>query len=239
MPYTADQRRTGNQLQWGRNLPVAEIRCAETLQVHALYRMASMGPQPSSRGNADLMSATSLSRAAKLWLQWGRNLPVAEIRTFFTIRKPRDAMPCFNGAATFQSRKFCQNLGICSFGGTLSASMGPQPSSRGNQRSRSSANRKARSKLMLQWGRNLPVAEMASGLARNRRRNAVRASMGPQPSSRGNGFRVRSAMASQPHRASMGPQPSSRGNPPPSRPGLEELNRGFNGAATFQSRKSD
>ena len=41
---------------------------------------------------------------SKYQLQWGRNLPVAEIRL-----RPRAAgreLDCFNGAATFQSRKW-------------------------------------------------------------------------------------------------------------------------------------
>ena len=59
--------------------------------------------------------------------------------------------------------------------------------------------------------------------------------MGPQPSSRGNpglSDLTRSGLT-----ASMGPQPSSRGNSAP--PEVGDGDVGFNGAATFQSRKSD
>ena len=60
-----------------------------------------MGPQPSSRGNLyDLWGGADVIRE----LQWGRNLPVAEI-----FQRAQDAFEeerSFNGAATFQSRKF-------------------------------------------------------------------------------------------------------------------------------------
>ena len=134
-------------LQWGRNLPVAEIANASASFTNSIggfngaatfqsrkskrssmsewLQLASMGPQPSSRGNQNrLREATARANEA---LQWGRNLPVAEIR--LPRRGAARARGSFNGAATFQSRK-C--LGRHPSSGVLGASMGPQPSSRGN-----------------------------------------------------------------------------------------------------------
>ena len=110
---------------------------------------ASMGPQPSSRGNRAGLPPTSTQRTCfngaatfqsrklefseneakrETALQWGRNLPVAEIVSG-TLRGAAFRRR-FNGAATFQSRKFtgCWTTPL----GCRSASMGPQPSSRGN-----------------------------------------------------------------------------------------------------------
>ena len=58
-----------------------------------------MGPQPSSRGN--LFGGDY--NVEGIELQWGRNLPVAEISRGDT---GLSQLPRFNGAATFQSRKF-------------------------------------------------------------------------------------------------------------------------------------
>ena len=63
----------GTQLQWGRDLSVAETRQRDPLDSYE--RGASMGPRPFSRGN--------------LW----------------PLNCPRGSSACFNGAATFQSRK--------------------------------------------------------------------------------------------------------------------------------------
>ena len=138
---------------------------------------ASMGPQPSSRGNSSrinwraIWSASRFNGAATFQsrkcavsvrlasgadrrLQWGRNLPVAEIPAASTGR--RSGRPRFNGAATFQSRK-CRRSGELFF--RLGASMGPQPSSRGNYAGNEAHHSLG---LLLQWGRNLPVAEINS-----------------------------------------------------------------------------
>ena len=158
---------------------------------------ASMGPQPSSRGNAGRVSYNCVP---SVLLQWGRNLPVAEIRRRCERREPKYV--AFNGAATFQSRKFVLNVHRRL---KVGASMGPQPSSRGNFKNKNTA-----------------IA-------------FILASMGPQPSSRGN-FDCQVLLHDFPL-ASMGPQPSSRGNRAPYRIGIGH-HIGFNGAATFQSRKS-
>ena len=59
---------------------------------------ASMGPRPFDRGNGD----ETKQAAVKSWLQWGRDLSIAEIggRGFYGSR-----LQSFNGAATFRSRK--------------------------------------------------------------------------------------------------------------------------------------
>ena len=111
-------------LQWGRNLPVAEIRRRALHRVR--HEGASMGPQPSSRGNiideasslvdryvasmgpqpssrGNRLIPSYLGKSGSCGLQWGRNLPVAEITTAAARTSPQ--WSCFNGAATFQSRK--------------------------------------------------------------------------------------------------------------------------------------
>ena len=162
-----------------------------------------MGPQPSSRGNRS--GSLKRSDSGRAWLQWGRNLPVAEI-----IRSGRALADAdrnrFNGAATFQSRKL----------------------------DRSGRRQSAPKRVRLQWGRNLPVAEIGARGKSVRCMDAL-ASMGPQPSSRGNAISgdtndiliIEASMGPQPSsrgngterlrhdggkKASMGPQPSSRGN---------------------------
>ena len=117
---------------------------------------------------------------------------------------------------------------------TESSSMGPQPSSRGNRLGLESHAKRSK---RLQWGRNLPVAEISHGrhqyrgrrhffngaaTFQSRKSDAGRssptrtrlASMGPQPSSRGNSAPRRKPQTAP--LASMGPQPSSRGNHAPS-----------------------
>ena len=91
-----------------------------------------MGPQPSSRGNYDY-PRSGRPQFVRATLQWGRNLPVAEI-------------VLWNG----------KRLGH-------------------------------RLPIELQWGRNLPVAEiMLTELTSLTGSLHAKASMGPQPSSRGN-----------------------------------------------------
>ena len=137
--------------------------------------LASMGPQPSSRGNFG--ESPDRQTANRFKLQWGRNLPVAEIN------------------------RVCRRWTLAS-----RASMGPQPSSRGNRQ-----------------------------VANARIKRLATASMGPQPSSRGNLCR-RYLNLLRLYAASMGPQPSSRGNACADA-GNEQSGHCFNGAATFQSRK--
>ncbi len=83
-------------LQWGRDLEVAESG-SFTLRV-GRFNLASMGPRLGSRGKA---SRQQLFRLAG-WLQWGRDLEVAERKT---QRRMMLRKLCFNGAATWKSRK--------------------------------------------------------------------------------------------------------------------------------------
>ena len=132
----------------------------------------------------------------------------------------------FNGAATFRSRKAAAGTGVCSCG------------------------------MMLQWGRDLSVAE--GPLLQQRRPQQRPASMGPRPFGRGrqvaprhkrhtppsfNGaatFRSRKdhtgPVPLPPRRASMGPRPFGRGRLNTSASAAPRCAR-FNGAATFRSRK--
>ena len=133
-----DEEAEEEQLQWGRNLPVAEMKVKS--------------PTPTSEGMLQWgrnlpvaeMSNLSRSRCSPLSLQWGRNLPVAEISmgpqpssrgNQGGRRRRYEGDQDFNGAATFQSRKSCAGKMTCA------------PSCR------------------FQWGRNLPVAEIATALA--------------------------------------------------------------------------
>ena len=109
-------------LQWGRDLSVAETQAGDRRGPRRPAR-ASMGPRPFSRGNSVAPSGSSCSMVlqwgrdlsvaetavvgGKLYvfdrLQWGRDLSVAETRTKgLSVSR---TVPCFNGAATFQSRK--------------------------------------------------------------------------------------------------------------------------------------
>ncbi len=62
------------QLQWGRDVSVAEI--CESCTLHAAMRLASMGPRRFRRGN--LIGVAAAYVDGRL-LQWGRDVSVAEI----------------------------------------------------------------------------------------------------------------------------------------------------------------
>ena len=179
-----------------------------------------MGPRPFGRGRLANNRRSSLDAQ----LQWGRDLSVAEGPQ---SRQPISiASASFNGAATFRSRKVGQFRHAPHDYGP--ASMGPRPFGRG----RRGAWRAATPPIWLQWGRDLSVAEgrphavgqvplyqlqwgrdlsVAEGLSHNCEVcGRVFASMGPRPFGRGR----TSARSSRP------PRPC-----------------GFNGAATFRSRK--
>ena len=85
-------------------------------------------------------------------LQWGRNLSVAEGPC---ILEPYQGRWRFNGAATFRLRKADPSGGLIRH---TSASMGPQPFGCGRIMLDSTSSWTSR---MLQWGRNLSVAEGA------------------------------------------------------------------------------
>ena len=103
----------------------------------------------------------------------------------------------FNGAATFRLRKdSIFRINTTSY----NASMGPQPFGCGRAREARAA---ADNMQMLQWGRNLSVAEGRSW--RTRRLKHGKASMGPQPFGCG---RSKDQKEGCPKKAaSMGPQP--------------------------------
>ena len=142
---TAEDGTPSYRLQWGRNLPVAEIgiqrergEAGDSASMgpqpssrgnhYAAFRRhpapnASMGPQPSSRGN----QVGGGRRPSIDVLQWGRNLPVAEISSTAraSISGERASMgpqPSSRGNFVPMGRYVTRKL----------ASMGPQPSSRGN-----------------------------------------------------------------------------------------------------------
>ena len=139
---------------------------------------ASMGPRPFGRGRLAMLER----RPEQVGLQWGRDLSVAEgpcasagILTPAMLQWGRDlsvaegsrwcrrAQPLrrFNGAATFRSRKV--HTPTRRSPSPHPASMGPRPFGRGRQmpyRTTTVAN-------LLQWGRDLSVAEgVAARLAR-------------------------------------------------------------------------
>ena len=157
---------------------------------------------------------------------------------------------CFNGAATFRSRKELRRLKRTP---DLKASMGPRPFGRGRYVDmpapvmaddrfngaatfRSRKDRAAKDlglqENTLQWGRDLSVAEgvgPCEGL-----RGGGNASMGPRPFGRGREtkhYRPRPALP-----ASMGPRPFGRGRCTATAEIITEA-ASFNGAATFRSRK--
>src|SRR5579883_3426935 len=108
-------------LQWGRDLSIAEIRLAAQYIVEvslssmgprsldrgnifvekqtALDGLSSMGPRSLDRGNAIMGGGSAMSQ---LDLQWGRDLSIAEI-----WQKPSISVfqKFFNGAAISRSRK--------------------------------------------------------------------------------------------------------------------------------------
>ena len=269
-----------DQLQWGRNLPVAEIAkhtaTPTRSERHSMgpqpssrgnarilwrARRASMGPQPSSRGNqwaddkwteaviadrlqwgrnlpvAEIVDITPLSgcHTKLLELQWGRNLPVAEICLSRNIAKRSKAS--FNGAATFQSRKcldvVTNRTGVAGFNGAATF----QSRKFGRERTLSAQVSGAR---RLQWGRNLPVAEIRLGEFEVRKR--LYSALGFNGAATFQSRKLGSGGPSLPAgrvRASMGPQPSSRGNKYGQLPNRVRyaVPSSFNGAATFQSRK--
>ena len=183
---------------------------------------------------------------------------------------------CFNGAATFRSRKgepptpagclYCPaSMGPRPFGrgrrvrmrsgiGVGVASMGPRPFGRGRP---SNSTRSASSAAVLQWGRDLSVAEgdciadltegvlSFNGAATFRSRKATSGIVSGVYTDGFNGaatFRSRKGLvAGQEPRegaASMGPRPFGRGRSRRTQAGALGLAR-FNGAATFRSRKVD
>jgi len=86
--------------------------------------LASMGPRPFDRGNRTMPEP---SEHAQFWLQWGRDLSIAE--TSSSLMSSVFGVG-FNGAATFRSRKLPARSATPI--PVASASMGPRPFDRGN-----------------------------------------------------------------------------------------------------------
>ena len=129
-----------------------------------------MGPRPFGRGR----KLASTPTVANTELQWGRDLSVAE-GSMHSTSPPSTA--CFNGAATFRSRKD-PNHGYGSAGPTK-ASMGPRPFGRGRDVPLTIDAVISE----LQWGRDLSVAEGGVGVMKAG--TVAGASMGPRPFGRG------------------------------------------------------
>jgi len=87
------------ELQWSRSFSAAEIMVRIGMGVSDIR--ASMEPQLFSRGNGVDMAALFETFA----LQWSRSFSAAEIGLSSVIDRKA---ACFNGAAAFQPRKFCQ-----------------------------------------------------------------------------------------------------------------------------------
>src|SRR5579884_860924 len=109
-------------LQWGRDLSIAEIRLAAQYIVEV--SLSSMGPRSLDRGNIIMGGGSAMSQLDLQWgrdlsiaeifttsgtiasvsgiLQWGRDLSIAEMR-----QKPSISVfqKFFNGAAISRSRK--------------------------------------------------------------------------------------------------------------------------------------
>ena len=159
---------------------------AATFQSRRPLQALKLGDPGSCINGAATFQSRRPYRRPTCGLQWGRDLSVAETSASYWINKllgPRpfrtsvmcsiSAKPSFNGAATFQSRRH-EGLGIRVQGAP--ASMGPRPFSRGDSRhfphraDRASMGPRPFSRgdrclasrmsvIMLQWGRDLSVAE--------------------------------------------------------------------------------
>ena len=143
------------------------FQCLPCLQCLAA---ASMGPRPFGRGR----SIKDYSFVFMIKLQWGRDLSVAEgnmdavgADDAAKLQWGRDLSvaegpygPCppattagFNGAATFRSRKAAKARQVRTL---HAASMGPRPFGRGRFKT---SDRERSALRLLQWGRDLSVAE--------------------------------------------------------------------------------
>ena len=139
----------GSRLQWGRDLSVAEGETPDG--AYRAGQNASMGPRPFGRGRRKAARGGIPKRPASMGprpfgrgrisvtrgatttagLQWGRDLSVAEGRPPALDNNPGTF--CFNGAATFRSRK-ARAADRPRY--DLVASMGPRPFGRGRRRAR-------------------------------------------------------------------------------------------------------
>ena len=155
-------------LQWGRDLSVAEGCGGAAVPPRA--SQASMGPRPFGRGRLWPTMRGSVVRPASMGPR-----PFGRGRAGLGRRHPRTAAS-FNGAATFRSRKGDNGNVV---GRRQSASMGPRPFGRG----RFIVQIIPYFSPMLQWGRDLSVAEGAQFCLLYV--DVHNASMGPRPFGRG------------------------------------------------------
>ena len=174
-------------LQWGRNILVAESGLVDHLLL--LRIRASMGPQHTRCGKCGLVAVV----VDKYGLQWGRNILVAEsqkgrhenciCRSFngaatYSLRKGRGPRPCsgswssFNGAATYSLRKASAptdgRTRGARFNGAATYSL----------RKDAALGEFSTGLKLLQWGRNILVAESNGPLGKAY--GHPPASMGPQ-----------------------------------------------------------
>ena len=183
----------GVRLQWGRDLSVAEgpaagkstpvpgprFNGAATFRSRkVVWRVLATPHDLALQWGRDLSVAEGFQPSGLSWwhdtLQWGRDLSVAE-----GCRTRRTARPCsgFNGAATFRSRK--------DYGSVVGGVGHPSFNGAATFRSRKVTLLviAAGLFLVLQWGRDLSVAEGRG--PRRQRRRGPQASMGPRPFGRG------------------------------------------------------
>ena len=112
-------RPQGLQLQWGRDLSVAE--CGKRAAGHARKGATSMGPRPFGRGMINAATADQAESITSMGPRpFGRGMP----------RRPAAPAPApdFNGAATFRSRNARPQTAARAPSLT---SMGPRPFGRG------------------------------------------------------------------------------------------------------------
>ena len=138
---------------------------------------ASMGPRSFNRGNLDALQD---GMGWSDWLQWGRGLSTAEMsnsvrfsracwallqwgRGLSTAEMFDQGVPChpslrsFNGAAVFQPRKWDARREHGRYGGSFNGAAVFQP-----RKSESLMPNLAFRPSLLQWGRGLSTAEIAS-----------------------------------------------------------------------------
>jgi len=147
MPTSTTGRRTPTRLQWGRDLMIAEI--------HIDARNADLGA----------------------WLQWGRDLMIAEIR----LSDPKSILPAVLqwGRDLMIAEIRCDGPAC---GRIKQASMGPRSDDRGNRltyvlwrpfrqasmgprsddRGNAAAAAATQFAVLLQWGRDLMIAEICA-----------------------------------------------------------------------------
>ena len=183
-------------------------------------RPASMGPRPFGRGRR--RQGRAVRRRCRL--QWGRDLSVAE----GTSRATAAAITvCFNGAATFRSRKVRAKHGGAlppcrlQWGRDLSVAEGrwpayatpsqlPRFNGAATFRSRKGPGTTPSSTLvpLLQWGRDLSVAEGSAG---KRPSSGRRCGFNGAATFRSRKVRPTPRAATSVEPASMGPRPFGRG----------------------------